>query len=61
VDGRVTRVERIVTCDSAAHDPRLGPTIQERARRSGATIVASPADVIARMTSVDECSACDTH
>jgi 3-hydroxyisobutyrate dehydrogenase-like beta-hydroxyacid dehydrogenase len=58
---RAAGVERIVAFDIAAHDPRLGPTIQERARRSGATIVASPADVIARMTSVDECSACDTH
>jgi 3-hydroxyisobutyrate dehydrogenase-like beta-hydroxyacid dehydrogenase len=42
---RSAGVERIVTYDIAAHDPRLGPTIQERARRSGTTIVESPADV----------------
>jgi 3-hydroxyisobutyrate dehydrogenase-like beta-hydroxyacid dehydrogenase len=42
---RSAGVERIVTYDIAAHDPCLGPTIQERARRSGTTIVESPADV----------------
>jgi 3-hydroxyisobutyrate dehydrogenase-like beta-hydroxyacid dehydrogenase len=42
---RAAGVERIVAFDIAAHDPRLGPTIQERARRSGTTIVESPADL----------------
>jgi len=35
-------VERIFTFDIAADDPRLGPTIRERARRTGTTIVESP-------------------
>jgi len=38
-------VERIATFDIAADDPRLGPTIHERARHSGTTIVESPADL----------------
>jgi len=36
-------VERCVAFDIAADDPRLGPTIQERARRTGTTIVHSNA------------------
>jgi 3-hydroxyisobutyrate dehydrogenase-like beta-hydroxyacid dehydrogenase len=42
---RSAGVERLVTFDIAAHDPRLGPTIRERATRSGTTIVESPADL----------------
>jgi 3-hydroxyisobutyrate dehydrogenase-like beta-hydroxyacid dehydrogenase len=42
---RAAGVERIVTFDIAAADHRLGPTIEARARRSGTTIVESPADL----------------
>jgi 3-hydroxyisobutyrate dehydrogenase-like beta-hydroxyacid dehydrogenase len=35
-------VERICTFDIAADDPRLGPTIRDRARRTGTTVVDSP-------------------
>ena len=42
---RSAGVERIVTFDIAAHDPHLGPTIQERAARSATTLVESPADL----------------
>ena len=42
---RSAGVERSVAFDIAAHDPRLGPVIQERARHSGTTIVESPADL----------------
>jgi len=38
-------VERIFTYDIAADDPRLGPAIQERALRAGATVVPTPADL----------------
>ena len=36
-------VERIVAFDIASDDPRLGPTIRDRARRAGVTIVESSA------------------
>jgi 3-hydroxyisobutyrate dehydrogenase-like beta-hydroxyacid dehydrogenase len=36
-------VERIFTYDIATDDPRRGPTITDRARRTGTTIVESPA------------------
>ena len=42
---RSAGVERSVAFDIAAHDPRLGPAILERAGRSGTTIVESPADL----------------
>jgi 3-hydroxyisobutyrate dehydrogenase-like beta-hydroxyacid dehydrogenase len=42
---RSAGLERSVTFDIAAHDARLGPTILERAARSGTTIVESPADL----------------
>jgi 3-hydroxyisobutyrate dehydrogenase-like beta-hydroxyacid dehydrogenase len=40
---RTAGVDEIVAFDIAAGDPRLGPTIQERARRTGTRIVQSPA------------------
>jgi len=40
---RTAGVERIVAYDIAADDRRLGPAIQERARRTGTALVASPA------------------
>jgi 3-hydroxyisobutyrate dehydrogenase-like beta-hydroxyacid dehydrogenase len=40
---RTAGVDRIVAFDIAADDPRLGPTIQERARRTGTGLVPSPA------------------
>jgi 3-hydroxyisobutyrate dehydrogenase-like beta-hydroxyacid dehydrogenase len=40
---RPAGVDRIVAYDIAADDPRLGPTIQARARRTGTEIVPSPA------------------
>jgi 3-hydroxyisobutyrate dehydrogenase-like beta-hydroxyacid dehydrogenase len=36
-------VDRIVAFDIATDDPRRGPTIQDRARRAGTSLVASPA------------------
>jgi 3-hydroxyisobutyrate dehydrogenase-like beta-hydroxyacid dehydrogenase len=42
---RTAGVERIVTFDIAADDPRRGPAIHERARRTGTTIVATPAEL----------------
>jgi 3-hydroxyisobutyrate dehydrogenase-like beta-hydroxyacid dehydrogenase len=42
---RSAGVDRILAFDIAAHDPRLGPTIQERARRSATTLVESSADL----------------
>ena len=39
-------VERIVAFDTAADDPRLGPTIRERALCTGATLVHSNAAVV---------------
>ena len=43
---RAAGVERIATFDIAADDARLGPTIRERARRSGTTIVESAGDLV---------------
>ena len=43
---RAAGVEHIVTFDIAADDARLGPTIRERARRSGTTIVESAGDLV---------------
>jgi len=40
---RTAGVEQIVAYDIAAADRRLGPTIQERAHRTGTALVASPA------------------
>ena len=43
---RAAGVEHIATFDIAADDARLGPTIRERARRSGTTIVESAGDLV---------------
>ena len=48
---RSAGLECSVTFDIAAHDARLGPTILERATRSGTTIVESPAD-LARVSDI---------
>src|SRR5262249_55296863 len=61
-------VGRIVAFDIATDDPRLGPTIRDRARRTGTALVESPADlapmcdvVLSTVTSSAALDAADQH